>query len=42
MLGQSQNTLPVRKNIIRSNSLQEEFVAFLKDNVAYDERYIWD
>ena len=27
----------------RKHSFQEEFVAFLKkNNVAYDERYIWD
>jgi putative transposase len=27
----------------RKRSFQEEFVAFLKkNNVAYDERYIWD
>ena len=27
----------------KKHSFQEEFVAFLKkNNVAYDERYIWD
>jgi hypothetical protein len=27
----------------RQHTFQEEFVAFLKkNNVAYDERYIWD
>jgi putative transposase len=27
----------------RKHSFQEEYVAFLKkNNVAYDERYIWD
>jgi putative transposase len=27
----------------QKHSFQEEFVAFLKkNNVAYDERYIWD
>ena len=39
----SRNISPSRKNIIRSIRFQEEFVAFLKkNNVAYDERYIWD
>jgi putative transposase len=26
----------------QKHTFQEEFVAFLKKNVAYDERYIWD
>ena len=34
---------PSKKKHHQKHSFQEEYLAFLKkNNVAYDERYIWD
>jgi hypothetical protein len=34
---------PSKKEHHRKHSFQEEYLGFLKkNNVAYDERYIWD
>ena len=50
MFSVSQSNIPAVTKYIatqyehhRKHSFQEEFVAFLKkNNVVYDERYIWD